>query len=237
MCKFYGFILLSVASFMLSINTVVAQENITNRKAARESRKLERQERRKERKKAKAAEFVHNQEPDVNTTEQETKESASEIEIQIQTQTQVQIQAQEETSIQPDLQIKTEPEVKTAHDKVLANSPKNEPKIAEEYAYHNESKSQENSTDSEDNSGIWIFILSVVGVFYLLKKLFYGRCPKCKKLFAMQTFNEEFMGHTKKHQEKDSNGKNYTVYYSNIKVHRCCRHCGYTDYKIEERKG
>lgn len=235
MCKFYGFILLSVASFMLSINTVVAQENITNRKAARESRKLERQERRKERKKAKAAEFVHNQEPDVNTTEQETKESAPEI--QIQTQTQVQIQAQEETSIQPDLQIKTEPEVKTAHDKVLANSPKNEPKIAEEYAYHNESKSQGNSTDSEDNSGIVIFILSVVGVFYLLKKLFYGRCPKCKKLFAMQTFNEEFMGHTKKHQEKDSNGKNYTVYYSNIKVHRCCRHCGYTDYKIEERKG
>jgi hypothetical protein len=213
----------------------VAQENITNRKAARESRKLERQERRKERKKAKAAEFVHNQEPDVNTTEQETKESAPEI--QIQTQTQVQIQAQEETSIQPDLQIKTEPEVKTAHDKVLANSPKNEPKIAEEYAYHNESKSQGNSTDSEDNSGIVIFILSVVGVFYLLKKLFYGRCPKCKKLFAMQTFNEEFMGHTKKHQEKDSNGKNYTVYYSNIKVHRCCRHCGYTDYKIEERKG
>ena len=109
MCKFYGFILLSVASFMLSINTVVAQENITNWKAARESRKLERQERRKERRNAKAAEFVHNQEPDVNTTKQETKESAPENEIQIQTQTQVQIQAQEETSIQSELQIKTEP--------------------------------------------------------------------------------------------------------------------------------
>ena len=94
---------------------------------------------------------------------------------------------------------------------------------------------EESSEDSQDDGlsrlvlPLIVIVMCVVAFF---SWLFSRRCPKCKKMFGMCVVNETFMGQSKSMKEK-----NRTVYYSNIKVTRKCRHCGYTDYHIEERKG
>ena len=107
------------------------------------------------------------------------------------------------------------------------------------YAQPTDGEVQADSTDSS-SSFVFIIILLFFGAKFIikfLKRLYDGRCSKCKKLRAMKVVDEDYLGPSRKKWQKDSNGKSYQVYYNNIKVTRQCKYCGHREWYKEEQKG
>ena len=211
----------------VSLNAI-AQEETVDKKAKREARKQERIQKKQE-KKAKAKDSVYEelvpqeaQQEDAPLAETPVVVETPKVESQTVTETPV----VEIKSIEPK-------EVKSEKPAVKPQAPA----PAKVKTDTSSKESSEASSSDDESTGVFIIVaLILVFVIWVLRKLFWTRCPNCKKFFAMRVVNEEYYGRSKSKREKDSNGQYYTQYYHNYKVTRACKHCGAQRYHIEERK-
>lgn len=211
--------LIACALVMAVSLNAIAQEETVDKKAKREARKQERIQKKQERK-AKAKDAVYEelvpQEAQQEVQQEETP--AAEAPVVVETPKVESVAVKEVKSEKPAVKPQA-----TAPAKVKTDTQSKEPSEA--------------SSSDDESTGVFIIVaLILVFVIWVLRKLFWTRCPSCKKFFAMRVVNEEYYGRSKSKREKDSNGQYYTQYYHNYKVTRACKHCGAQRYHIEERK-
>ena len=95
----------------------------------------------------------------------------------------------------------------------------------------------EQTPHSDSSPNILLIIVILWFAIKVLKRIFSGRCPKCKKFRAMKVIDEEHLGVSKTKWEKDKNGESCQVYYNKVKVTCQCKYCGYREWHKEVQKG
>lgn len=235
--RFIKFIsLLLLVSVSLASN---AQEISNNRKAAKQERKLERQERRESRKEKRAAKKKNSA---IDTTVRVELEpialdnAPSTHEDSSNTLNQDVINQPEEISSSNNESLGVINHTENA----LSNSEQSNKHLSSDQNTipSTNEMSSDNSDDDNHTGAIFIIVVVIcIGIFKVIKWFRMHNCSNCKKHFCMVVVNEEFLGHTKKKREKNSNGEYFDIYYSNIKVTRQCKYCGHKAFYTEERKG
>lgn len=221
-------LLLLVSFTAMATETVAAEDKRSARKQERLEKKQVRQEKREERKEEKAAQKeakaqsgkTEQQEMELQAAEDTYQTPAPVVEEEL-----VEVYGEE---LEEDVTPTSSDGVKPVKVMQLNDTPK----------VVDDSLKESADDSSEGASSIALFlVIVVVCTVSFFSWLFSRRCPKCKKLFGMRVADEAFMGYSKMKREKDSHGEYSDVFYSNIKVTRKCRHCGYVAYHIVERKG